>query len=69
MTVAQEIEYLKTQLSSNQKQYARCVEDKDTMAMHYLELRNRELIDRLNRLEDNKRILPSDNRRDYTRIS
>lgn len=55
MTVAQEIEYLKSQLSSNQKQYARCLKSKDNIAMQYLEQRNRELIDRLNALGSDRR--------------
>ena len=56
MTVAQEIAHLKSQLANNQRQYARCMEEKDTIAMQYLEERNRELIDRLKNLEDNRYI-------------
>lgn len=60
MTVAQEIEHLKSQLATNQKQYARCVGERDSIAMQFLESRNRELIDRLNQLDESRQ-----SRREY----
>lgn len=54
MTLPEEIQYLKDQLRMNQVRYARCVQEKDSIAMDYLALKNRDLIDQLNRMESNR---------------
>lgn len=58
MTLPEEIQYLKEQLRMNQVRYARCVQEKDSIAMDYLALKNRDLIDQLNKMESNR---PSSN--------
>ena len=52
MTVAEEIMNLKNRLAFNQKLFGQCMVKNDTATMQFLEQRNRELIDHLNRLED-----------------
>ena len=50
MTIGQEIEYLRNQISINQQRFARYVELSDQAGMQDIEQKNRGLIDRLNHL-------------------
>lgn len=52
MTLPDNIQYLKDQIRINQVRYARCVQEKDCIAMDYLEQKNRDLIDQLNRMQN-----------------
>ena len=52
MNLPEEIQYLKDQIRINQFRYARCVQEKDCIAMDYLAQKNRDLIDQLSRIEN-----------------
>lgn len=52
MTLSEEIQYLKDQIRTNQIRFARCVQEKDCIAMDYLAQKNRDLIDQLNKMEN-----------------